>query len=197
MARRNRRPAGPIKAGYRRAITTADAQRTATAHGLCAGAAQVLTALADCTNARHVIEGGLAWVHPKVEWIAERVGLTVRMVQYHLAALRDAGLLVDLDAEQADETGVDRGRCKPRALVIEMFAAITKAISPRRRSALHNSRRSPYMYEDEKGNGAARPASPTPTPPRYVPEPPKVLASAATRADCRTNWRQYAPGRGA
>lgn len=71
----------------------------------------VLVALADLTNAKRVADG-LATVEPiKVETIAEQVGLGVRMVRYHLAALKRAGLLVD----------VDRGGTRVRALVIDKF----------------------------------------------------------------------------
>lgn len=98
----------------RRVITTASAQYTAARHGLSSSAGAVLVVLADLTRPRYVVDG-LAVVWPSVEFIAEQVGLTTRTVQYHLAALKRAGLLVDVPELDDDS------RTRVRGLVIVRF----------------------------------------------------------------------------
>lgn len=166
----------PQTAGYRRVITTADAQRTAARHGLPASTGAVLVALADHTGIRNVADG-LAMVWPKVETIAERVGLSVRMVRYHLGALKRAGLLVDVDNSDDTVGLVDRGRTRIRALVIDMFAAVESTIAGLGGSRLHTAG-GPTSYRED----GRETATPTPPPVDRVTSTNTVPASDETRA---------------
>lgn len=191
MARkRNRLARKPqSEARYRRAITTADAQRTAARHGLPSGTAHVLVALADHSNANRVTHG-LATVWPKVETIAARVGLSVRMVRYHLAALKRAGLLVDVDHPDDTAGLVDRGRTRVRALVIDMFEAVTSSIAGLASTRMHTAGRSTSYREDERET-----RTPTPPPVEQDNWLNAVPASAETRAAAMAAIRAAISGR--
>lgn len=177
------------EARYRRAITTADAQRTAARHGLPASTGAVLVALADHSNANRVADG-LATVWPKVETIAERVGLSVRMVRYHLAALKRAGLLVDVDHPDRTAGLVDRGRTRVRALVIDMFEAVTKSIAGLAGTGVQTAGRDTSYREDGRETRTASPA-----PVEQVSWLNPVPASPETRAASMAAIRAAISGR--